>query len=54
MRKFRVYYYKEVNDECVDYELDIESKHISNIYEDFQEKVRVFKRVYRIEEISNK
>lgn len=51
MRKYRVYYYKEINDECVDCEKEIESRHMVEVVSNFMDQVRVFKRIYKIEEI---
>jgi hypothetical protein len=51
MRKFRIYYYIESNDECVDRELDIECNDIEMALHLFKKEVRVYKRVYKIEEI---
>jgi len=48
MRRYRVYYWKEINDECVDCEKEIEAPNISIalLRIDF-----VCKRIYKIEEI---
>lgn len=51
MRKYRVYYYKEINDECVDCEKEIESRCFVEVFDRFVEQVRVYKRIYKIEEI---
>lgn len=50
MRKYVVHYWIEKNDDCVDCEEIIDAHHISEVFSIFQEKVRVFKRVYKIEE----
>ena len=51
MRKYRVYYYTEKHDECVDCEKEIEASCFENIYSVFREQVKVFKRIYKVEEI---
>lgn len=51
MKKFRVYYYTERNDECTDLEIDIQCNSIWDVKEEFEKQVRVYKRVYEIKEI---
>ena len=51
MRKFRVFYYIERNDECTDLEIYIECASIWDVKETFEKQVRVYKRVYEIIEI---
>jgi hypothetical protein len=51
MRKYRVHYWKIINDEDVDCEIEIKARHIVEVFGEFQEQVRVFKRVTKIEEI---
>lgn len=51
MRKYKIYYYKEIDDECIDFERLIEGENIDIALENFKEEIRVFKRVYKIEEI---
>lgn len=51
MRKYRVYYWKEINDESVDLEWDLKANDIHHAYTLFHANVRVFKRIYKIEEI---
>lgn len=51
MRKYRVYYYREINDECVDCEIEIEARGFSEVFDVFSKQVRVYKRIYKIEEI---
>jgi hypothetical protein len=50
IRKYRVYYYKEINDECVDCEIVIESDDIETVPFLFHDKIRLGK-INRIEEI---
>jgi hypothetical protein len=52
MRSYRVYYYKEINDECVDCEIVIEVPRIDNVISEFKEQVQLFKRITKIEELS--
>ena len=52
MRPYRVHYYKEINDECVDCEIVIEVPRIDNVISEFKEKVQLFKRITKIEELS--
>lgn len=51
MRKYRAYYYKEINDECVDCEIELEASSFEDIYKTLRDRVRVFKRIYKVEEI---
>ncbi len=50
MKTFRVYYWKERNDECVDCEIDIEAKDLFELPFIFEKKVRLGK-INRIEEL---
>jgi hypothetical protein len=50
IRKYIVYYYAEKNDECVDCEMVIEAKSIFGALYQFKQRVRIFKRVFCIEE----
>ena len=50
MKTFKIYYYVEHNDECVDLEIEIKAENIFSVEEKFRKEVRVFKKVYRIEE----
>ena len=52
MRTYRVHYYKEINDECVDCELVVEVPKIDDVIAEFKSKVSVFKRITKIEELS--
>ena len=51
MRKYRVHYYKEINDECVNCEIELEASSFENIYDVFKDRVRLFKRIFKVEEI---
>jgi hypothetical protein len=51
MKTFLVYYFKEVSDECRDYELEIQGDNIANALENFYKLNLVIKRVFKIEEI---
>ena len=53
MRKYIVYYYAEINDECVEREIEVESKNIEIGLAEFRSIVKVYKRVYKIEEKTN-
>jgi len=53
MRKYIVYYYTEKNDECVDCEIEFEASRFIEAYMMFQIKVKVYKRIYKIEEKVN-
>lgn len=49
-RKYIVYYYAEKNDECVDCEMEIEAISIYGAMYQFKQKVRVFRRIFCVEE----
>lgn len=49
-RKYIVYYYAEKNDECVDCEIVVEATGIIEAMEEFTNKVRVYRKVFCIEE----
>jgi len=51
MKKFRVYYWKEINDECVDCEKDIEALDKEDALRIFKLQTRVYKHDIKIEEI---
>lgn len=51
MRNFRVFYYAERNDECIDLEIDVQCNSIWEVKEEFEKQVRICKRVYEIKEI---
>jgi len=53
MRKYIVYYYSEINDECVEREIEVISRNIISAYFAFEKKIKVYKRVYKIEEKIN-
>lgn len=50
MRKYIVYYYKEINDECVDCEKEIQANNIEMVLHLFNKEIRVYKRIWKIEE----
>ena len=52
MRKFKVYYYREINDECQDLEEIVEARSFVEVYGVFHDLGIVYKRVYKIEELS--
>jgi hypothetical protein len=49
-RTYIVSYYKEVNDECVDREMEIVAENIPDAIEKMKGQVRVFSRIFRVEE----
>lgn len=53
MRTYIVYYYKEINDECVDCEKKVNAFSIRGALTEFETSTTVFKRVYKIEEVFN-
>jgi hypothetical protein len=53
MRKYIVYYYTEKNDECVDCEMEVESPTLKCALLHFEITVKVYRRVYKIEEKTN-
>jgi hypothetical protein len=50
MRKYIVYYYAEINDECVELEHELEELDMTLALATFRSEIKVFKRVYKIEE----
>lgn len=52
MRKYRITYLKEVNDECVDITEDVTVPNIEFAIPQFKEQVRVFKRITDINELN--
>lgn len=48
MRNYRIYYWEEINDECVDREVDVQAINISTA---LLQATFVCKRIYKIEEI---
>ena len=50
MRKYIVYYYKEIKDECVDCEKEIQANNIEMVLHLFNKEIRVYKRIWKIEE----
>ena len=53
MRKYTIYYWIEKSDECFDCQIEIEAKDIFIALAEFRSEVRVFKRVFKIEEKTN-
>lgn len=49
-RTYIVSYYKEVNDECVDREIEIEAQSIAEAVEKVKYLIRVYSRVFKVEE----
>jgi len=50
MRTFIIYYYKEINDECVEQQIEIQCNNIEMALHLFKQEIRIYKRVYKIEE----
>lgn len=48
MRAYIVHYIKEVNDQCVDCEIEVESPDIFMVTNFFHLKIRVYKRITAI------
>lgn len=48
MRKYIIHYLTEVNDECVDREIEVEASGIEFAIISFRDKVRVYKRITAI------
>ncbi len=53
MRNYRIEYYAEVNDESVEREIEIVAENPWEALDIFALKVRLFKRVFKLEEIPN-
>lgn len=53
MRKYIIHYYVESSDECQEREIEIEEQSIMFALNKFQEKVNVYKRIFKIEEKVN-
>jgi len=51
MRKYIIHYYVEINDECVDRELILEAVDFDDSVIRFKVKVRVYKRIFKVEEL---
>jgi hypothetical protein len=51
MRKYLISYLSEQNDECVDCETTIEAGTVQGALQFFEYKIKVYKRVTKIEEI---
>lgn len=52
MRKYEIYYYAEINDECVDLICQVEAKNMIQALVDF-DYAKVYKRVYKVVEVNN-
>ena len=50
MRTYRITYYKEINDECVDYETEVEAAGIYDALITFNSNY-IFKRIFKVEEL---
>lgn len=50
MRNYRIYYYAEINDECVDSEGDLKANNITDAIMEFNTFGIIYKRIYKIEE----
>lgn len=50
MRIYRISYYAEHNDECVDYEAEVEAAGVYNALLKFEEST-IYKRIYKVEEL---
>ena len=53
MRKYKVCYLTEQKYECVDLEIEIECKHIIEVFAKFQEQVKIYKRITSVVELPN-
>ena len=53
LRKYIISYYTEVNDECVDREIEVEAINEFDALLCFKSLVKVFKKVHEINEIPN-
>lgn len=53
LRKYIISYYTEVNDECVDQEIEVEAISEFDTLLRFKSLVKVFKKVHEINEIPN-
>ena len=51
MREYLISYLAEKNDECVDLEIEVEATNILEAIYKFKEKVKVHKRIIKIEEL---
>lgn len=51
MRTYLIHYYAEINDQCVDCEKKIEAVDIEDAILRFKLKIRLYKRITKIEEI---
>jgi hypothetical protein len=49
-RTYIVSYYAERNDDCVDFEIEIEAKDIPEAIEKINSEVRIFSRIFKVEE----
>jgi len=53
MRNYTIHYWVEISDECFDCQIEIEAQNIFIALVEFRSEVRVFKRVFKIEEKTN-
>jgi len=51
MRKYRINYWAEISDECEDREIELEADSVMGALLKFSSEVKVYKRVFKIEEI---
>lgn len=53
LRKYIVYYYAEVNDECDDCEMEIKARTIFDALHRFNNLVKIYKRIFAVIEKPN-
>lgn len=53
MRTYKIHYYVESNDECQEREIEVEAAGLPNAFIEFQNHVRAYKRIFKIEEKAN-
>lgn len=50
MRTYKIDYYVESNDECQERQIEIKARNMLLAFAEFRSEVRVFKRIFKIEE----
>jgi len=51
MRKYLIFYYAEIRDECTDLEAIIEADNIKEAIDKFEKETMLFKRIFTITEL---
>jgi len=51
MRKYLIFYYAEIRDECTDLEAIVEAHNIREAIDEFEKQTMVFKRIFTITEL---